>query len=94
MYNKKTLYCGFNPDGSGGGHGYNTISSYLMIFAREQQKLLREQEQWTLRAEIQDPNEYLKLLNRIKHNKDLINYLFEECEIQDVIEEFINFNIF
>ena len=88
---KKTLFCGFNEDGSGGGYGYYTVSSYLMMIAKEQQKLLREQKLWTQRAEIQDPKEAFELEKKIEQNDVLINYLFLECMIPDVIEEFIDF---
>jgi hypothetical protein len=85
------LCCGVNDDGSGGGHGYTTISTQLMITAKRQYDLLEEQRLWTQRAEIQDPNEALELEREIDQNNDLIKFLFSKCNNQDVIEEFIEF---
>ena len=87
----KTVFGDFNQDGSGGGHGYTTISTHLMITARRQHELLEEQKLWTQRAEIQDLKDALELDREINYNGDLINFLLLECNIPEVIDEFIEF---
>ena len=63
--NHKPIICGIDPDGSGGGCGYVTVSSVIRVASETHQTLLDEQKLWTLRAEWQSPEDQEILAERI-----------------------------
>ena len=74
--NRPILCC--NPDGSGGGSGYKTVSSLLNMAIEKQRSLIKEQKLWVLRAEMQSPSDALLLAEKIRLNRIFIETLHRE----------------